>query len=258
MTTNITEHDRIIAIPLGISAWEIADRFANAQSNPAKAEQVRRNTLAVSAVRDYLNWHEIETDVTASDCWNPAVRIMEDVADLVLPNLGRVECRPVAPGEETCELPMETLMGRMGYFWVELDLDASVARLVGFAEPTFEEEVLEVILEREQLASLDQFHAFLSRRKKIAALINTAYADLIADEEDREAIETEWTWNTLRYPSYQWKRFAKQALAKYQELESVPEFVLGLDREEFGSRDTQSWDDRLQDFFDDLADDLDL
>ncbi|MEB3356129.1 MAG: DUF1822 family protein [Synechococcales bacterium] len=258
MTNYVVDHDRIIEIPLGISAWDIADRFADAQSSSTKAAQVRRNTLAVLAVRDYLTWHEIETNIAASDCWNPAVRMMEDVADLVLPNLGRVECRPVAPGEATCELPMETLMERMGYFWVELDLDASVARLVGFAEPTFEEDVLSVTLQREQLASLDQFHAFLGRREKIAALINSAYANLLPHASERPAIETEWTWITLRFPNYQWKLRAKQSLEKYQEFESTPEAVLGLDREGAASGDAESWDDRLQDFFDDLADDLDL
>lgn len=256
MMNHVVERDRIIEISLGISAWEIADRFANAQSNPAKAEQVRRNTLAVLAVRDYLNWHDIETDITASDCWNPAVRIMEDVADLVIPNLGRVECRPVAPGATTCELPMETLMERMGYFWVELDLDASVARLVGFAEP-IEADVLEVTLERQQLLSLDQFHAFLIRREKIAALINSAYTDLIPDPDERLSIETEWTWITLRYPRHRWRLRAKQIQEKYQELDSASEVVLGLDKEATGGN-SESWDRLLQNFFDDLADELNL
>lgn len=254
MTTNIAEQNHIIEIPLGISSWDIADRFANAQPNPAKAEQVRRNTLAVLAVRDYLTWHEIETNIITSDCWNPAVRMMEDVADLVLPGLGRVECRPVLPGEAICELPMETLTERMGYFWVELDLDTSVARLVGFAEPTFDEDVLEVILEREHLSHLDQFHAFLSRREKIAALINSTYTSLIPEEEERLTLETEWTWITLKFPPFQWKLRAKQATEKYEEeIMSMRETALGST----GS-DTESWDDLLQDFFDDLSDELDL
>lgn len=258
MSTPVTETDHIIEIPLGISAWDMADRLANAYANPSKAEQVRRNTLAVLAVRDYLSWHEIDTDVASSDCWNPAVRILEDVADLVIVNLGRVECRPVAPREQTCTLPLETLVERMGYFWVELDLDVSVARLVGFAEPTFDEEVLEVVLERDHLADLDQFHTFLSRREKVAALINTAYATLLPPEAERSAIETEWTWITLKYPSHQWKLRAQQASEKYEEIESVGEAVLGFDKEGTARTSAESWGDRLQDFLDDLADELEL
>lgn len=258
LTDHLTDRDRLIEIPLGTSAWDIADRCASSQSNPTKAEQVRRNLLAVLAIREYLSWHEIETDITASDCWNPAVRRLEDVADLMLPGLGRVECRPVDVGATTCELPMETLMERMGYFWVELDLDASVARLVGFAAPTVDEDALEVILERQHLAHLDEFHVFLSRREQIATLINTTYADLLPESVERAAIATDWTWDTLRHPSYQWTRCAKESLAKYQELESEAGMVLGLDKEDTARGETQPWDDRLQDFFDDLLDELDL
>jgi hypothetical protein len=260
MTTDIATSDPALEIPLGISIWDIANRFADAQPHPAKAEQVRRNTLAVLAVRQYLSWHHIQTDIAASDCWNPAIRALEDVADLILPPLGRVECRPVLPGTTTCELPLETLMERMGYFWVELDLDGSTGRLVGFAEPSFDEDALAVVLEHSQLLSLEDFHTFLNRREKIAELINRTYATLIPAEADPSALETEWAWITLKYPSHQWKLRAKQSTEKYQTFESVSGSVLGgalSPGNPQTSPEVKHWNEQLQNFFDDLADFVD-
>jgi hypothetical protein len=66
---------------------------------------------------------------------------MFDVADLVLPNLGKLECRPVLPGETSVILPPEVMQDRVGYVAVQFGSRSTPtepvylqeAQLIGFA-----------------------------------------------------------------------------------------------------------------------------
>lgn len=128
------------SIPLWItqSAHHQAEVFARQQPNPQKAEQVYRNTLAVSVVDSYLKLLGIQTDVAASDSWNAAIRLASDVADLVVVGRGQLECRAVVPGAETCLIPLESQCDRLGYVIVRLDSDQE-ATLLGFVDQVHSE-----------------------------------------------------------------------------------------------------------------------
>ncbi|MBW4559364.1 MAG: DUF1822 family protein [Trichormus sp. ATA11-4-KO1] len=131
---NITERLENFALPLPISqaARTTAQLFANQQPTPDKAEQVRLNTLAVSVVNDYLQMMEIPTDLKISDSWNLIMQLCANVADLEIPSLGRLECRPVTVDQQVCVIPPEAWQERVGYVVVQIDESLHEAQLLGF------------------------------------------------------------------------------------------------------------------------------
>ncbi|MCA1993635.1 MAG: DUF1822 family protein [Coleofasciculus sp. S288] len=131
-----------LSVPLGQDAHTIAEQFAAEQATPEKGKQVYLNTLAVYAVHSYLKWLPVETALTQGDSWHPGLRAMFDVADLVLPNIGKLECRPVLPSETAFGLPPEATTDRLGYVAVQFNRQLDSVQLIGFvpasvlAEPT--------------------------------------------------------------------------------------------------------------------------
>ncbi|MEO1069673.1 MAG: DUF1822 family protein [Cyanobacteria bacterium J06638_6] len=124
-----------LALPLPITsaARQLAADFAREQPTAAKAEAVRLNTLAVAVMHDYCQMMEIPTDLAGSDSWNALMRLTSDVADLQLPGLGQLECRPLREGETVCAVPPEVWELRVGYSVVAIAADYQTAQLLGFA-----------------------------------------------------------------------------------------------------------------------------
>jgi Protein of unknown function (DUF1822) len=122
--------DATIPMVITQGAQQNAQKFSQQQVNPIKAQQVFRNTLAVSVVNGYLQMLGIETYLDASDSWNPVLRLVNDIADLSL-RQGKLECRLVDPGDRYCELPLEVCCDRIGYVIVRLDAEQD-ATLLGF------------------------------------------------------------------------------------------------------------------------------
>src|ERR687886_2996272 len=97
--TNRSPQDLSILMPITQESLQFAQQFANEQPTPEKALQVYLNTLAVCTMNNYLRIMDIPTDLTASDSWNPVVRLAADVADLWVVGMGRLECRPISATE---------------------------------------------------------------------------------------------------------------------------------------------------------------
>ncbi len=142
----------------------IAQQFAH--GHPDIAERVRRNTLAVWVMHEFLDALGISTDLATSDSWNPAMQLIEDVADLMLPGVGRLECRPVPAAAEDCSVPLEVLTERIGYVSVALDEVAGEASLLGFVA---EVSPMERQLRLDQLRSMDDFPVYLHQLRQAAA-----------------------------------------------------------------------------------------
>ncbi|MBZ8182961.1 DUF1822 family protein [Oscillatoria salina] len=121
-----------LTIPLVNYAHNQAREFAAQQATPEKGLRVYLNTLAVWAVRRYLQWLQIDSDLEASDSWHPGMRAIFDIADLVIPNLGRLECRPVLAEETVLRLPPEVVSNRIGYLAVGFNRHPQQAQLLGF------------------------------------------------------------------------------------------------------------------------------
>jgi hypothetical protein len=131
------------AVPVPINQWErsISQRFAREQTDLEKFDRVLLNTLAVLAVKDYLQMMGIPTSLNNRDCWNPMMRFCTDAADLEIVNLGIVECRPILSNREKCPIPAEVWHDRIGYLVVEIAEDLQEAKILGFVERVTEEEI---------------------------------------------------------------------------------------------------------------------
>jgi hypothetical protein len=144
-------------VPLGEEAHQLAQQFRQHQRSPQKAKQVYLNTLAVYAVKFYLQCMEIETNWEASDSYNPVRQTLMNVADLEIPNVGTLECRPVLPSSPTVEIPSEVWEDRMGYVAVQLDQSLRKATILGFVDQVAAEEV-----------PLSQLHSLEGLLKKLS------------------------------------------------------------------------------------------
>jgi len=143
MTNIITTDCLTFTVPLTLKAHHRAQGFHSQQSNLEQAKRVYLNTLAVYAVNFYLRCLGIETDLEASDSWNPVMQILANTADLVIKDQGKLECRPVLPGEEVCRLPPEVCSNRIGYVAVQLNQQLTEAKLLGFI-PTVAAEAISI------------------------------------------------------------------------------------------------------------------
>jgi hypothetical protein len=121
-----------LRLPITQEARTTAQKFANQQPSPAKAEQVKLNTLAVCAVNDYLQMMGISTNLHVGDSWNRIMQMCANVADLEITSVGRVECRPIKLHEQECLIPPETWEDRIGYIVVQVDESRQEANLLGF------------------------------------------------------------------------------------------------------------------------------
>jgi Protein of unknown function (DUF1822) len=153
-----------INVPLGQSAHAYARQFAAEQRTVAKGKQLYLNTLAVYAVHSYLKWVQIDSQLEQSQSWNPVLHSLLDIADLELPEWGKLECRPVLPGEKSCYMPSEATDERIGYVVVQIEASMTEATLLGFV-PT----VVEGELPLHRLQPLDDLFDHLETLSQVEA-----------------------------------------------------------------------------------------
>jgi len=127
---NATEN--CITIPFQESDRKCAEKFAADQPTAEQNQQVYRNTLAVLAVNTFVQELRYETDLDAGDSWHPVIRMFHNVADLVLPGIGKIECCPVKAGEEAISLPSEVRENRIAYVAVGFAETFDKVKLLGF------------------------------------------------------------------------------------------------------------------------------
>lgn len=131
-------------VPLSTTAHQWARQFAAAQATPQKGKQVYLNTLAVWAVQHYLSWFHIKTEWQQSDSWDDGMRAMFDVADLTLPGLGTLECRPLLPNQAMLPLPIAP-GDRIGYVAVQFAEQLHEVQLLGFVAASQLAEIPEML-----------------------------------------------------------------------------------------------------------------
>lgn len=121
----------LLTVPLDREVHTIAEQFAAEQATPQKGKRVYLNTLAVYAVHNYLRWLQIETALSHRDSWYSSLQAVFDVATLLLPGVGKLECRPVLPGETTFSVSPMT-EDRIGYVAVQFSECLDTVQLLGF------------------------------------------------------------------------------------------------------------------------------
>ena len=161
------------SIPVSITraALKKAQLFASVQPTEEKKRQVYFNTLAVCVVNDYMQMMEIDTDLQASDSWDQVLRLAADVADLMLPGLGHLECRPVIPESldsstttPICYIPPEVPEDRIGIVVVSLSPELQQATLLGFSQTV---ETTELAIN--QLQTIDDLLEYLESLSLVQA-----------------------------------------------------------------------------------------
>lgn len=142
-------------IPLGIRAHQDAQRFRALHSHPDKAKQVYLNTLAVTAVQDYLAMMGYDSELSHSYSWQPVQQTLMDCADLMVQDYGRIECRSCLEGETEVLIPPEVWDDRIGYVIVQFSPSLREAQVLGVVSSVSQQRLsLEAIAPLEALSDL--------------------------------------------------------------------------------------------------------
>ncbi|MGL5061814.1 MAG: DUF1822 family protein [Microcoleus sp.] len=241
---------------------EIARKFSVQQDTVEKGEQVYLNTLAILGVRSFLDWLGIETDLNAGDSWHSVIRCFQNVADLVIPNLGKLECRPVLPGETVISLPPEVTEDRIAYIGVQFQEQLNEVQLLGFypaIDPQSPPEAIEITSLQpietliDYIYRLESAQFFLQSDEEVAIKVRERLADQPISEI---AAQLERIYRT--YNKFDRRYAGGEFLANYVPPKSQPGFAFRggppvVDREEFD--DSQQIE--LQDLAEELLEKLD-
>jgi hypothetical protein len=181
-----TTQTNFLTMALSRENHETARKFSVQQDAVEKGKQVYLNTLAVLGVRSFLEWLGIETDLNAGDSWHSVVRCFRDVADLVIPNLGKLECRPVLPGQTVISLPPEVTEDRIAYIGVQFQEQLNEVQLLGFyptIDPQSPPEAIEITSLQpietliDYIARLESAHFFLQGDEEVAIKVRKRLTD---------------------------------------------------------------------------------
>ena len=169
----------LLEIPLEQTARNLALQFASEQANPQKGKRVYFNTLAVWAVNYFLEWMELETDIDGGDSWHLGMRAILDVADLVLPGIGKIECCPVMLGETAISLP-EVREKRIAYLAVGFAEPFDKVKLLGFIP------AVEIVDETEEISltnlkPVEELLDYLDRIELAIPLLQGEIDELLSD-----------------------------------------------------------------------------
>jgi Protein of unknown function (DUF1822) len=161
-----------LSLPISADAYRLAQRFSAYHSNPFKAKQVYFNTLAISVVKVYLHYMEIETNWEDCLSYNPLTQTLLNTADLDVQGFGKIECRPIEITEiknhtqnQIINVPLEVCLDRIGYVFVQIDESRHIATLLGFSKTVPENGELSI----SELQSLEELLSVLSQPTKIEA-----------------------------------------------------------------------------------------
>ncbi len=207
----------LLTVPLDLKAHEMARQLAAVQSTVQKGKRVYLNAVAVYAVHSYLKWLQIETNLNSSDSFNPAKTALANVADLVIPGIGSLECRPVLPGETTMLLPEEVIENRIGYVGVQFSDRLDSVQLLGFA-PSLDSsnppqqiavaELMPIDTLLEQITRLEEAIAFLETDDPVAIQVRST---IQTQSQSNIVAQLERIYRTCE--EYEWRYAAGEMLA---------------------------------------------
>ena len=123
-----------LKIDLDRVAHATAAKFASQHRSISKGRSVYLNTLAVCAVRQYLSVTcQLDLDLHCGDSWQIGMQSIMNVADLVIPNVGKIECLSVLPTATEITIPAD-LDERIGYVIVQFSEQLTSVELLGFID----------------------------------------------------------------------------------------------------------------------------
>ena len=149
-------------VSLLLSTRICAEKFRRQQHDPHKAKQVYLNSLAVGAVQNYLNSLGWLTNCEQSDSWNPIMQTLMDVADLEIPNYGKIECRVVLFDQQELIVPPEVQSDRIAYVVVKFGSSLCQCELLGFVP-----EITTDKISLSQLQPIERLTSYLREFKQL-------------------------------------------------------------------------------------------
>ena len=188
---NLTLQSHIYPVSITLSARIKAEQFSREQSNPQKAQQVYKNTLAVSAVNIYLKYSGWITSLNTSDSWNPIMQSLMNVADLDIPDYGKVECCFVESNSKFFVIPPEVRENRIAYIAVSLTPSLQSATILGFIPEFTDNKVL-----LSQLRSITELPDYLEQWKNNQEITKLVDSPLTKLRQWLEGV-VEAGWQTL-------------------------------------------------------------
>ncbi|MEM6755483.1 MAG: DUF1822 family protein, partial [Cyanobacteria bacterium P01_C01_bin.38] len=120
------------SVPLSFEAHSIAQELVSEISDREKRRQIYLNSLTVYAVNYYLRCMGFKTDYSEGDSRNPIAIQLMNVADLIVKDIGKLECIPILAEAEVGEIPVEAWEDRIGYVFVEFNDSLKEAKILGF------------------------------------------------------------------------------------------------------------------------------
>ncbi|MDY6897334.1 MAG: DUF1822 family protein [Cyanobacteriota bacterium] len=161
---NSTTQKLNFTVNLSFEAHSIAQELVSGISNQKKRQQIYLNSLSVFAVNHYLRCMGFETDFSEGDSRNPVAVQLMNVADLIVKDIGKLECIPILSEAEFAEIPPEVWEDRIGYIFVELDDSLKEAKIIGFTPKAKEKVVLN------KLDSLEDFLVYLTELEVVESV----------------------------------------------------------------------------------------
>jgi hypothetical protein len=147
-------------LSLPSSVHQLAKGFASEQLTIDKGRSVYLNTLAVHTVSRYLTLCGIKTDLQQGDWRDPVTHTLQDISDLVIPNIGRIECRAILPGASRMAIPSFAPQDVVGYVAVQFDEELKSVDLLGFF-PSHELMAEQEQISLQELLPLEEIFAYL-------------------------------------------------------------------------------------------------
>jgi Protein of unknown function (DUF1822) len=184
-------------IDLDRTAHATAAKFAAQQISIAKGRSVYLNTLAVCAVRQYLSMTcQLDVDLDCGDSWQVGMQSIMNVADLVIPHVGKVECLAVLPNATEISLPVD-LDDRIGYIIVQFNDDLDRVKLCGFIRRSTAEVIS---IDSAEIQSIDTLLDLIYSTQ----ILGTGWEPIIQPgfDRDREIETTDAIQLRLRQPEF--------------------------------------------------------
>ena len=218
MNSPLTELNPKTTVLLSTTAHQFARAFAAEQINPQRGKQVYLNTLAVYALHTYLGWARIPTDPESSYSWNPNLRALENRCDLLLPDIGRLECCPVLPNVSTFTPPM-LAQDSMAYIAVQFSESLTEVDLLGYLPIVGFEDVPEEV-EISDLFPMDQLTDYLFRIQDGLEFIEQnsddpdvqALLGILEEDRQRSLVEVIIRMEQFRNDEWRWDSDGKSTI----------------------------------------------
>ncbi|MBV6624256.1 MAG: DUF1822 family protein [Rivularia sp. (in: Bacteria)] len=184
---NSTTQKLSFTVNLSFEAHSIAQELVSQISNKIKSQQIYLNSLAVFAVNHYLLCMGFETDYLEGDSRNPVAVQLMNVADLIIKDIGKLECIPILAETEVVEIPPEVWEDRVGYVFVELNDSLKEAKILGFTPQAADK----IYLNR--LESLEDFLVYLTELEVIESVEAETTSHIISFRQWLDGvIDTGW------------------------------------------------------------------